>query len=348
MELVTTLPPHTPLREVPALARRFEKLGFDTIHIPETIHDSLTMALLALEHTRQVRVRTSMTLAFTRSPMVVAYSAWDLAQFSGGRFELGLATQVRGNIVGRFSMPWGEPAERLADYLAALRAIFHSFQTGAPLDHHGSHYTFTRLQPYFNPGPILVAPPLLYTGGVNTHVCRVGGAHADGFVTHPTNCHPKYLRGSVLPTLRSGAQRVGRDRPPRVVVVPKGIVAPSPQHLQSAREESRRELAFLYSTPAYRPTLELFGYEDLGEELSALVKAENWGHLARVLTDEVMDALIPQGTYAEYPQVLHAWYSGLCQGLAIDAPVDPDHDRDFSRMLAEVRDLPWTTTTTAD
>ena len=78
-----------------------ERIGFDVIHIAETIHDPFTIAAMALTHTKQLTVRTSMVLAFPRSPMIVAYAAWDLAKYSGGRFQLGIASQVRGNIVGR-------------------------------------------------------------------------------------------------------------------------------------------------------------------------------------------------------------------------------------------------------
>lgn len=337
MELVTTLPAHTPLAEVAGLAQRIESLGFDTIHVPETIHDSFATALLALEHTQHVNVRTSMTLAFTRSPMVVAYAAWDLARFSGGRFQLGLATQVRGNIVGRFSMPWGQPAERLEDYIQALRSIFTSFETGNRLDYDGPFYTFSRLQPYFNPGPTGLEPPPIYIGGVNPKICRVGGVHADGFVTHPTNSHPEYLRRTVIPEISAGARQKDRPESPRLVVVPKGIVATDHARLSDRRESYRRELAFLYSTPAYRPTLALFGYEQLGQELSAMVQLEHWSDLATILTDEVMDRLVPQGTYETYPSVLEEWYRGLCDGIAIDLPENPADDTAFARMLREAR-----------
>lgn len=162
---------------------------------------SFTVAALALQHTKRVTVRTSMALAFPRSPMIIAYAAWDLAKFSGGRFHLGIASQVRGNIVGRFSAQWSEPVARLADYIRALRAIFASFQTGAPpLNYVGPLYRFERLQPYFNPGPLEHPAPQIWTGSVNARMCAMaGGELADGFVCHPTNSHPVVLRSRTLP-----------------------------------------------------------------------------------------------------------------------------------------------------
>ncbi|MBB5957053.1 putative F420-dependent oxidoreductase [Saccharothrix tamanrassetensis] len=339
MELVTTLPAHTDLADVAHTVRRIERLGFDTVHIPETVHDSLSVALLALEHTTWLTVRTSMTLAFPRSPMTVAYAAWDLARYSGGRFQLGLATQVRGNIVGRFSVPWSAPAERLADYIGALRAIFDAFAQETPLAYEGTHYRFDRLQPYFNPGPSGVDPPQIWTGGVNRRMCVVAGAHADGFVTHATNSHPSYLDEQLLPALAEGAAD-RTDGGPRVIVVSKCVTGSDRTALEAARNNARTELAFLYSTPAYRPTLAMLGHEHLGERLTDLVRDERWAELPSVLTDQTMADLIPQGVYAEIPEVLESWYRGRCDGLAISLPDNDQNDPAFTRMLAAVRDIP--------
>jgi len=151
MEIVASAPAQMGLLEIGAWAARMERIGFDVLHISETIHDSFAIAAMALTHTTRVTVRTSMALAFPRSPMITAYAAWDLAKYSQGRFHLGIASQVRGNIVGRFSCPWSEPVSRLRDYIESLRAIFHSFQTGEALNHAGPFYQFDRLQPYFRP-----------------------------------------------------------------------------------------------------------------------------------------------------------------------------------------------------
>src|SRR5919205_2631725 len=108
MKVYAAMDPQLPLADVPAYGRRVEHLGFDGLHVAETIHDSLALALLALEHTTRITVRTAVTLAFVRSPTLVAYTAWDLSVLSGGRFELGLGTQIKQNIEGRYGMPWGE------------------------------------------------------------------------------------------------------------------------------------------------------------------------------------------------------------------------------------------------
>ena len=333
MELVTSLPADTPLRQVPERVWRIETLGFDTVHISETVRDPFAVAALAVEHSSTLTVRTSMVVAFARSPMLTALSAWDLADFSGGRFQLGLATQVRGNIVGRYSMPWTDPVAQLRDYVRAVRAVFEAFRTGGALDYEGTHYTLNRLQPYFNPGPIEAAAPEIWTGGVNARMCALAGEVADGFVAHPTSSHPKVLAEKIVPALEAGGRK------PRIIAVPKVITGRDANVVAAAREPVREELAFLYSTPAYRIALDVLGFTEVGERLTAMACSGDWTGLAGVLTDPVLDALVTQCVYAELPAVLTAQYANLCDGIALAVPQDAADDEEFRRMCDELRSV---------
>jgi len=324
------------LRDVIPYAQRVEALGYDGLHVPETVHDGLAASLLALEHTTRLTVRTSVVLAFPRSPMLTAYGAWDLAAFSDGRFQLGLGTQIKQNVVGRFSVPWTDPVHRMREYVESLRAIWHSFQTGEPLHYEGRNYTFTRLQPFFNPGPLPdgSAPPSIWLGGVNEGMVSLAGSHADGIVTHPTNSNPRYLREICLPAL-------GPDLRPgfQIVSGSQYITGPSQADVDRNREHHRRLLAFLYSTPPYRRTLTLHGWDDLGERLQAITRTQAWDTLHEHVTDEVLDALLPQATWDELPAVIDAWFGDLCDGVILPLPEDPANDDRFSDVIAEVQRL---------
>jgi probable F420-dependent oxidoreductase len=339
MEVVASWPASSPLSGVADWARRAEALGFDVMHVPETLHDPFTVATLALEHTETLVVRTSMVVAFPRSPMITAYTAWDLARFSGGRFQLGLASQVRGNIVGRFSAEWSEPVARLREYIEAVRAIFTSFQTGTDLRYEGEHYRFDRLQPYFNPGPIDTAPPAVYTGGVGPRMCELAGETSDGFVCHPTNSHPEVLRSTTLPAIAAGRDRVGRADPgPRIIAGPQPITAATDAEVKAVRDGRRQELAFLYSTPAYRPQLEMFGLGELSEALSGMAQRSDWADLERHMTDEAIEQLVPHGTYADLPDVLAEWYGGLCDGIVLTIPDDAD-DQTYRTLVERCKTI---------
>lgn len=327
MKVVATLEPDEPLAGIEAHVRRIEELGYDAIHVAETVHDPFLVSLLALEHTSKLVVRTSVALAFPRSPMVVALAAWDLAAVSGGRFQLGLGSQVRANIEGRYSVEWRDPVGRMREYVGALRAIFTSFQTGEPLRFEGEHYRFTRLQPYFNPGPLYMGPPPIWLGGVNERMCRLAGEVADGFVTHPTSSSRRYLDAVCFPNLRAS----GRDI--ELVVGVPIATGRTTEDLALEIERHRQILAFLYSTPAYGRTLDLYGWTGLGDRLRALTREGRWGELDALVTDEIIDALVPHAVYADLPETLLHRLGGVADGVLIAPPSDPADDPGFADML---------------
>ena len=333
--------PRLSLRDAIAHAQRVEQLGYDGLHVAETVHDSMAVALLSPSTPSRITVRTSVALAFTRSPTLVAYAAWDIAKLSGGRFELGLGTQIRQNIEDRYAVPFGEdPIGRLGDYVGAVRAAFASFASGAAPAYESPHYRVTRMQPYFNPGPDgeTAAPPI-YLGGVQRRACALAGAVADGFVSHPTNSNPRYLREMCLPALAEGAPQPGRDLAAagsRPSSAPRSSPGP-PEAVLAERERQRRLLAFLYSTPAYAPTLELYGWDDLGPRLRDLIRHDRWDDLAGVLSDEVLDTLVPCGTFDELPGLLRERFGGLGQGIVVSPPPDAGDDDAFRTVVASLQ-----------
>jgi probable F420-dependent oxidoreductase len=327
------------IADVISHARRVEALGYDGLHLSETIHDALALSLLVAEHTERLVIRTSVALAFVRSPTLTAYAAWDLAKFSGGRFQLGLGTQIRQNIEDRYGMEWRDPIGQMRDYLGALEALYRCFGTGGPIDFESPHYRLTRMQPYFNPGPDATtqAPPT-WLGGVNPRICQLAGELADGFVTHPTNSNPRYLEAICLPNLAHGAARSGRDLAAFELVVGTQVITGETQaQLDAERERQRRLFAFLYSTPAYRRTLELYGWPELSGRLQSMVRAEKWADLHTLVTDEVLDALVPTATFDGLAEVLSARYADVAQGIMVAPPADPAQDGRFAEVLSAVR-----------
>ena len=213
----------------------------------------------------------------------------------------------------------------MEDYVAAVRAIFTAFQEGGPLRHEGPHYRLTRFQPEFNPGPLPTDGPLpIWLGGVNRRACRLAGAVGDGYVTHPTNSDRRYLGELCLPALEEGLSEAGRDRS-EVQVVVGGMVATGRDDaaVAEARTRSRYMLGFLFSTPAYRRTLELHGWEDLGDQLRSMTKEGRWEDLEATVTDEVLDTVVAAGRYDQLAQVLGDRYADLADGVLLHPPPTP-------------------------
>jgi len=273
-------------------------------------------------------------VAFPRIPMTVAHAAWDLQVLSNGRFELGLGPQVRGNIVDRYGTPWTPPAPRMREYVQSLRAIFESFQRGTQLRYEGEQYRFTRLQPFFNPGAIAHPEIPILLGAVGPRMTALAGEVGDGLITHPTNTHPRYLREVTRPRLEKGAARVGRsDEEVGLLLAPLVATGGSQERLRTDRERQRKLLAFLYSTPAYWPSLELFGWGERGRRLRELTRSGEWSEMTKLIDDEVLEEMLPSGTYDEIGDRLRERYGGLSTQLSFPLPRDPADDAAVARVV---------------
>ena len=183
-----------------------------------------------------------------------------------------------------------------------------------------------------------VAQPTIWLGGVNEGMVRLAGSHADGIVTHPTNSNPRYLREICIPALREGEAAAGRTcDTTEIVSGSQYITGPTRADVDRNREHHRRLLAFLYSTPAYRRTLTLHGWEDLGERLQTITRTQQWDTLHQHVTDEVIDALVPQGTWDELPNVIAQWFGNLTDGVILPLPDNPANDTRFAEVIRAVR-----------
>jgi probable F420-dependent oxidoreductase len=337
-QVYTGMGQRMPPSEVASHAQRAEALGYDGLNVPEAVHDGLIAATSALHATTRLKVATSVLVVFPRSPMSVAHAAWDLQAMSGGRFELGLGSQVRGNIVGRYSTAWTPPVPRMREYVKSLRAIFDAFQNGTKLSFEGEHYQFTRLQPFFNPGPIENPDIPIFLGAVGPHMTALAGEVADGLVTHPTNTAPRYVREVTLPRLKKGAARTKRAiEEVKLALGPPIATGASQEQALAGREKQRELLAFLYSTPAYWPSLELFGWKGRGEQLHRLTREGKWDAMTAVISDEMLDEFVPTAPYAEIGALLRERYGDLATRITFPMPDDPALDPEAAKAIAALR-----------
>ncbi|SEJ52815.1 probable F420-dependent oxidoreductase, MSMEG_2256 family [Pseudomonas linyingensis] len=338
LEIFASTPENLGLDNIAAFAQRVEAMGYDGLFVSDAIHDGLLLACQALSATRRIKVSTSVLVAFPRSPMNVALASWDLQKMSGGRFELGLGTQIKQNIEDRYSSRWLPPAAGMREYLQSMRAIFHSFRTGEPLNYVGEHYRFTRLQPFFNPGPIDAPDVPLMLGAVGPKMLELVGQEADGIHTHPTNTSVRYLREVITPQIAQGLAKrdPARQRP---LISASQFVATGPDQatVSAERERFRDMLAFLFSTPAYWPSLELFGWGSVGENLLQLTREKRWKDMPSVFSDEVLDQFLVSAQYEELPEALASRFVGVADRVTLTVPHDPAHDAAVSLAISAIR-----------
>jgi len=226
----------------------------------------------------------------------------------------------------------------MREYVLALRAIFARWQEGRPLAFEGQHYRFTRMQPFFDPGPLPSGPPPIWLGAVGPAMLAVAGEVAGGLLAHPTNTSPRYLREVALPKLAHGAARAGRSAA-GVALRAGPLVATGPDAgaVARRREWARGLLGFLYATPSYAPSLRLLGWEDRGEALGEHARAGRWEAMKKLVDDAMLDAFVPSGSYDQIATVIEAAYGGLCREIGFPLPENPHEDPAVAAVVATLR-----------
>ena len=326
------------LQNVPAQAQRAEALGYDGVGIQENAFDAFLYAALAAEHTRRVAVATHIAVAFARSPMLAAYAAWDIQRLSGGRFELGLGTQVKGHIERRFSNVWSAPAPRMREYAQSLRAIWDSWQNGTPLDYRGDHYSFTLMPPAYVPPPLPYPPIPLYTAAVGPGMSQVAGELFDGLIIHRFST-VSYTREVILPALERGLGKSGRSNTASMEVTGGGfiITGATEAEVASGRERARGQIAWYASTRTYKRVMDHHGWGEVCLRLHRMSLEGRWDAMSSEVTDEMLDAFCVCGTYDDIAAEVRERYGDYATIISLGMPVDQRQDGKFGALLEELR-----------
>lgn len=301
-------------------ARRAEEEGYAAVWGSETAHDPFLPLALAAEHTTRLRLGTAIAVAFARSPMTTAATAWDLNAYSRGRFLLGLGSQVKPHIEKRFSMPWSHPAPRMREYVAALRAIWACWQDGTRLDFRGEFYRHTLMTPFFSPPRNEFGPPEVFVAAVGEAMTRVAGEVADGMLVHGFTTR-RYLREVTLPAVEAGLAAAGRSRADFQLSYPVFVVTgDTDDEVAAASLGTRKQIAFYASTPAYRGVLDRHGWGGLQPALNTLARQGRWDEMADLVTDEVLEAFAVVGEPDEVPALITERVEGLVDRVSLYTP----------------------------
>lgn len=306
--------------EVEAAAVRAEEAGYDGFGAPETRHDVLTTLALAARATSRITLQSAIAVAFARTPMTLAVQANDVQLVSGGRFQLGLGSQVKPHIERRFAMPWGRPAARMEEFIAAVRAIWHAWATGDRLAFRGEFYQHTLMTDFFDPGPNPYGNPPIFLAAVGDRMTAVAARAADGLMVHPLTT-PAYLRERTIPAVL--AERGRRDD--FSLVLPALVVLGADPAARSVAEQAiRGQIAFYASTPAYRAVLDMHGWGELADRLNAMSRRQAWAEMAAEIPDDVLDAFAVTGDAAAVAAGLRARYGDVIDRISLYTPYDVD------------------------
>ena len=278
------------LANVVEAATTLERRGYDGCWTAEVSHDPFLPLTLAAEHTDAIELGTGIAVAFARNPMTVANVGWDLQEYSGGRLNLGLGSQIQPHIEKRFSMPWSRPVPRMREFVLAMREIWTCWRDGSKLSFEGDFYTHKLMTPMFTPELHAYDFPKVFVAAVGEAMTEMAGEVADGVLAHAFTTK-RYFEEVTTPALMRGMARSGRQRSDFQVSCPVFVVtAQDDSELGAAAVATRKQIAFYGSTPAYRKVLELHGWGALQDELRSLSLKGDWDGMGALIDDEVLEA----------------------------------------------------------
>ncbi|GAB2888072.1 TIGR03617 family F420-dependent LLM class oxidoreductase [Nocardioides pacificus] len=315
-------------------ARHLAATGVDGLFTFEGPHDVFLPLAAAAPVTRDVQLMTNVAIAFPRSPMHLAHTAYDLQLMSGGRFHLGLGSQIKPHIENRYGATWVRPAARMREIVLAVKAILNSWQDGTKLDFRGEFTRHTLMPPTFVPGPNPYGVPPVLMGALGPVMTRTAAEVADGLLVMPFHSY-KHFRERTLPAVEEGLARASRSRD-ELAIVPQVITAMgrTPAEIEAASVGVRGLLAFYGSTPAYLPVLEVEGWEGVQPELNRLSKTGDIAAMMELITDEMLETLAVRGTPEQCAAEIHRRFGDVAERVCAYFP-GSDPDQEHIAALAE-------------
>lgn len=269
--------------------REAEALGFDAAFSAEINNDPFLPLALAAEHSNNIELMTSIAVAFARNPMTLANTAHDLNEYSGGRFVLGIGSQIKPHITKRLSMPWSKPATRMREYILAMRAIWDCWNKGEKLDFRGEFYNHTLMTPMFTPAQREYGAPKVKLAAVGPRMTEVAAEVADGMIAHGFTT-AKYLREVTLPAVERGLEMGGRRRSDFDICSPVIVVSGlNEEAFEQSKSAVKMQIGFYASTPAYKAVLDLHGWQDIHGEANRLSKEGKWLEMGELIDDEILN-----------------------------------------------------------
>ena len=342
MRLFTSLPQHD-LKQCHTAAQAIEAAGYTGVATQENRHDPFLSLAVAGVATKRIELHTSVAISFPRSPMVAANVGWDLAASTGGRFTLGLGSQIRAHNEKRFSVPWTPPAPRMREYIQAVRAIWSAWKGDGKLRYEGKHYKFTLMTPNFVPEAYDAPAPRIGLAAVGPAMMKVAAEEADGAKLH-IFCTRKYLENRILPVIDEGLAKRGRTRESYEISGGGFVVSgKDDEAVQKLFDWVRYRVAFYGSTPAYWPVFEEEGLHELGPKLNAMTKAGHWDKIAGEISDDVVHKFAAVGRHDQIAKAIEGRFGGLVDSVSASGgstkPSDlpPDLVQDIIRIPARYK-----------
>jgi probable F420-dependent oxidoreductase len=314
-------------------------MGADGLFTFEGQHDVFFPLIVAAKET-SLELMTNVAIAAPRSPLHLAHAAYDLQVFSGGRFRLGLGSQIKVHIEKRYGSTWDRPAARMAETIAAIKAIFAAWEGKSRLDFRGEFYTHTLMAPNFNPGPNPFGPPPVLMGALGPIMTRTAAEVADGLLVMPFNS-ARHFAERTVPAIAEGLRRSQRSADDFELIAQAMVAVGSTEEgLAAAVDGVASLIAFYGSTPAYLPVLEVEGWAEVQPELNALSKQGRFGQMRALITDEMVARIGIVGTPEQCAKQLATRFGERVDEVCCYFPYYTPADADIAALIESLHRSP--------
>ncbi|MDG2272810.1 MAG: TIGR03617 family F420-dependent LLM class oxidoreductase [Halioglobus sp.] len=322
----------------PLAIAELEQRGYNAAFSAEINSDPFFPLVLAAEHSNAIALTTSISVAFARNPMTMANLAWDLNQYSKGRFTAGLGSQIKPHITRRFSMPWSKPAARMREFILAMQAIWDCWETGKKLEFNGEFYQHNLMTPMFTPSRTTYGAPGVNLAAVGPLMTEAAAEVANGVIAHGFTTL-QYLQQVTLPAVQRGLEKSGRTREEFDISLPVMVVTGATKEaFEASKAAVKGQLGFYASTPAYKPVLEVHGWGDLQTEANQLTREGRWQEMGALITDDILNAFaLVSENIEQVPALLNERYGGLVDTWM--CTVETGDREQQQRLVADVQKL---------
>ncbi len=323
-------------------ARRIQDAGFSGMVFTETSQTPWMSIAAAATAAPELEFSTGIAVAFPRSPMMAAAMAWELAGNTGGRFRLGLGSQVKAHVERRYGAEFSRPGPRLRDYVLAVKACLAAFRHEERLAYHGEFYQLTLLPEAWTPPRHSHGDIKVDVSAVGPYMTRMAGEVADGIHVHPFHSAP-YLRDVLGPKVAEGADRSGRDAAEVDLIIPVfTIVGDSDEERAATKAYAKAQIAFYGSTKNYGFQFDMLGFEGTSARLNERLKAGDVTGMADLVTDDMLEHFAVTASWSELGPRLVERYRGVADRLVLyqaeqTIKADPTCLERWSAVAAHVR-----------
>ncbi len=313
------------------MAQEAEKLGFDSVWSAEAWgNDAFTPLCWIGAQTKKIKLGTAVVQLSGRTPTSCAMHALSLDYLSNGRFQLGLGVSGPQVVEGWYGRPFPKPLARTREYIDIIRQVF---ARQGPVTNDGPHYPL----PYNGEDGMGLGKPLkpivhplrdripIFMGAEGPKNIALATEIADGWLPLFYNPYDESVYDQSLTNMKPDFE------------IAQMVTVNVTEDIENALLAVKYYMSFYIggmgakSTNFHKDLFIRLGYEEEAEKIQQLFMEGKRDEAARVLPDELVDAMSLVGPKDRIKDRLQAWRDSKVTTLLVATT-----DKDMLRTIAEI------------